>query len=575
MISFWRDITITALAWLTLSCGNEHVHHHAPNPSLVRQLKVADSLFEKSGTQAISYYRYLYEHLDELKQEDQTWVAMRLSECWHDQAHYDSAFNLLDKTLRAETIIQDSTSLLIVRLHKARLHQDLEQVDSAQVNFFKCKQIAEKLHSREFIFKAKFGLANSYSSQNQLGQSQQVYFQLIPEAIALKDSFNLANIYQNIAFNYQLKNKNKEAIRFYHLAKEYHITKPSSIAYAEILNNLGTCYSSYGNLDSALYNYIASEMIFRMKNNKTGILRTVFNQANIKQKQGKFKEAETAYLSILKDARASKIKIAEGYVLSELAMLRFRQGNYELAVQLIDSSFNFLIANNLVARCHEILNNREEILLKAIGGNKSHYWWKQQEAFRAKINNPIEDSLLVNSELNNVKLPPAKKQSAKNTPISNRNLVIMGITALALTSLLLFQRRRNKIKQLKFSESINQEQLEIQALEAKERITDLMEKQKIWKLTTLNAQALSEELGLTAPQLEFIIQHLFKQPTERFILKYRVDLACELLDDPASAWMNSEQIATSCGFDSVTSFYKGFVLITGMQPSDFQKRRLN
>lgn len=563
---------IVSLAWLAWACNPKQNQEQANSLSIKQQLHIADSLFEKSGTQAIPNYRTLYHQLEAVKPKDRILVVCRLAECWHDKGQYDSAHALLNQVLQAETIIKDSVSLLTIRLTKAQLHQDLEQVDSAEANYLKCLNIAEKLKLRELRFKATFGLANAYSSQNKIGQSQQLYFKLIPEAIELKDSSNLAFIHQNIAFNYQLKGKNKDAIRYYLLAKEYLANKPSSLAYAEILNNLGTCYSASNILDSALNNYIASELIFRMKNNKTGIMRSVFNQANIKQKQGKLKEAESDYFRILKDARLFQIKIAEGYVLSELAMIRFRQKNYKEAVKLIDSSFNFLINNDIVARGHQILDNREEIITNAVGKNKNHHWWKEQEAMRAQINNPSEDSLLVNSEsVGPNRLKFAQVKTNKKQPWDKFLIPLLALFAVSLLVVFFVLPRLMANKNTK--QEVNPEQLAQQALALENRLLYLLEKDKKWKSAKFTSHTFAQEIGIPKLHLEAVIQHLWGISIERLILQYRVNYASELLDDPASAWMNSEQIAASCGFNSVTSFYKGFVAITGMQPIDYQKRQ--
>lgn len=571
MMKHWRTWSIAFFSWLIWSCSGDHAPSSANRNALHQALILADSLFEKGGTQALPNYQYLYQHLAQLSRNQQALVVSRIAECWHDGGHYNSAYALLNQTLQQETIIQDSVSLLSIRLTKARLHQDLEEVDSALVNFSKCLIISQALQLKDFEFRANFGLANAYSSHNQIGKSQQLYFKLIPEAIALKDSYNLANIYQNIAFNYQLKNKNEEVIKYYLLAKDYYKTKPSSLSYAEILNNLGTCYNSAGKLDSALNNYLASEMIFRMKNNKTGIMRSVFNQANIKQKQGKFKEAESAYWEILKNARASNIKVAEGYVLSEMAMLRFRQKKYEEAVLLIDSAFNFLVKSEIVARCHQVLKNRAEIITQAVGLNKSHPWWKQQELLQAQISSPAEDSLLLSSEKH------LATNHSTNKPVviekkSESHYWVIGLAAslASILSIYLYSKRSNK--EQKAFNSASPDQVALWAQENEERIGRLMNQAQSWKSCQFNALVMSQTLGLPLQQLELVIQHLFKQSPERFILTFRVQYASELLDDPASAWMNTEQLAASCGFNSVTDFYKGFVSITGMQPGDYQKR---
>jgi predicted dehydrogenase len=80
-------------------------------------------------------------------------------------------------------------------------------------------------------------------------------------------------------------------------------------------------------------------------------------------------------------------------------MIRFRQKNYKEAVKLIDSSFNFLINNDIVARGHQILDNREEIITNAVGKNKNHHWWKEHEDMLLAIGS-LKDGAIVSHLVN-------------------------------------------------------------------------------------------------------------------------------------------------------------------------------
>ena len=97
------------------------------------------------------------------------------------------------------------------------------------------------------------------------------------------------NMYGNLLVR---QKKFKEASKYYHLARQFHLEKNNSMQYAYVLNNIVLLNMELNQNDSALfYSYRAIE-IFRKNNENSWIANSVLGVAEILEKKGNLKEAE-------------------------------------------------------------------------------------------------------------------------------------------------------------------------------------------------------------------------------------------------------------------------------------------
>jgi AraC-like DNA-binding protein len=107
-----------------------------------------------------------------------------------------------------------------------------------------------------------------------------------------------------------------------------------------------------------------------------------------------------------------------------------------------------------------------------------------------------------------------------------------------------------------------------QTAQALARLNALFEKDYIHREPGLSLKALADRVGLPEYRLRRLIhEHLGYKNFNAFLHSWRIRDACVQLRDPALRRTPILTIALSLGYQSVTTFNRGFVEITGMTPS--------
>lgn len=102
-----------------------------------------------------------------------------------------------------------------------------------------------------------------------------------------------------------------------------------------------------------------------------------------------------------------------------------------------------------------------------------------------------------------------------------------------------------------------------------EKLTKLMVNEKLYTEETLTLNSLAQKLEITPHQLsEIINKHLNKNFYE-LINSYRIEHACQLLQNDKS--INIIDVAYKVGFNSLSSFYSAFKKTQGISPKIYQK----
>jgi len=109
------------------------------------------------------------------------------------------------------------------------------------------------------------------------------------------------------------------------------------------------------------------------------------------------------------------------------------------------------------------------------------------------------------------------------------------------------------------------------AVSYKKELLKLIETEKPHLNPDLSLRSLSDQLGIHANQLSWLLNHKFNKNFNEFINHYRVEAFKELARDPASANLTLISIAYDCGFNSKTVFNTYFKKETGMTPKQFLK----
>ncbi len=106
------------------------------------------------------------------------------------------------------------------------------------------------------------------------------------------------------------------------------------------------------------------------------------------------------------------------------------------------------------------------------------------------------------------------------------------------------------------------------------KLTILMEKEKIYLDPDLNLSNLAIKLSIAQCRLSQIINETFEMNFSDFINKYRI-LESKFLLKKYNGKKNIIDIAFECGFNSKSVFNNAFKKHTGITPKDFQKNAFN
>lgn len=106
-----------------------------------------------------------------------------------------------------------------------------------------------------------------------------------------------------------------------------------------------------------------------------------------------------------------------------------------------------------------------------------------------------------------------------------------------------------------------------------EKLSLLMEKEKLFLDNDLDLPTVAEKLGINIHETSFLINEVTKDNFYNFINKYRVEEAKRLLASTAITKLNILGIAFASGFNSKTTFNTTFKKIVGISPSQFSKEQ--
>ncbi len=103
------------------------------------------------------------------------------------------------------------------------------------------------------------------------------------------------------------------------------------------------------------------------------------------------------------------------------------------------------------------------------------------------------------------------------------------------------------------------------------RLIQLMEDEEIFMNSELTIESLARKLMMSQRNLSMLINNRFQKNFNSFINSYRIEKAKELLlSEPDKSVV---EIALSCGFNSVSSFYNYFKRETSEAPHNFMRKK--
>jgi AraC-like DNA-binding protein len=109
------------------------------------------------------------------------------------------------------------------------------------------------------------------------------------------------------------------------------------------------------------------------------------------------------------------------------------------------------------------------------------------------------------------------------------------------------------------------------ALEMKDKLTSLMENEKLYLDSSLTLDVLAEHLNLSRHHTSQLINEHFQVNFFEFVNRYRIAEAIRLLQDKNND-LNVNEIIYAVGFNNRTSFYNAFRKKTGVSPKSYRSQ---
>jgi AraC-like DNA-binding protein len=113
---------------------------------------------------------------------------------------------------------------------------------------------------------------------------------------------------------------------------------------------------------------------------------------------------------------------------------------------------------------------------------------------------------------------------------------------------------------------------ESQKLELSQKITEIMERERLYLNPELSLDDLSAALMIHKNYVSYVINDVFKMNFYNYINRYRIEEAKRMLLDHGYDNLSIEGIAKSCGYKSRNVFYPVFKKMEGITPMEYKKK---
>ena len=165
--------------------------------------------------------------------------------------------------------------------------------------------------------------------------------------------------------------------------------------------------------------------------------------------------------------------------------------------------------------------------------------------------------------------PFGRSEVASQSAVPLWEWIMLALLIVAFLAYIIINRCRKKVSQ---ADALTEEDIEEPLPNAKReelmsRLTELLEKEKLYLDSDLNMSDVANRLGVHRNDVSMVVNSSKGISFSQLVNGYRVEYAKQqLLLDPT---MKMANVAISSGFSSDTSFYRTFKAITGMTPSEW------
>lgn len=229
----------------------------------------------------------------------------------------------------------DSSRLtLLFELSKKYQYLDFTQAKSL---LDEATELSEKLN-------LNWAKLEAYQQQSNLASIRGNYISALkfdkagfPLAIATKDSTIIARANNFLGYDYVNLGEYDEA--YYYFTESFRISRAikDSLLTAIALHNVGTVFKELGQYDIALDHIELASKLSNQINDIDGLAYTYYEIGDIYLRSNKYVESEKALFKALSIAREQDINILEPDIISRIARLYLRKGEFHTAYTYYDS----------------------------------------------------------------------------------------------------------------------------------------------------------------------------------------------------------------------------------------------
>lgn len=213
------------------------------------------------------------------------------------------------------------------------------------IDFMQAKSLADEATKTAEKNNSNWGKLKAYEQQAYLATLRGDFITALkfdktrlPISISLKDSAKIASSLNYLGNDYVNLGEYDEA--YYYFTQSFRISRAinDSIQTAIALHNVGTVFKELGQYEIAMDHVkLASKLSEQIKDND-GPAYSYNELGDIYSRTAKFEEAEAAFLKALTITRQRGINILEPEIISRMARLYLRQGEFAKALAYYDSA---------------------------------------------------------------------------------------------------------------------------------------------------------------------------------------------------------------------------------------------
>ena len=256
--------------------------------------------------------------------------------------------------------------------------------EALKANFDACKLCEE--------VKDTFELAHMYNSIGSIyrvsskpDQAKKYFKKSIKLRENIKDSVGLASNYNNIGIIYMMTSKYDTGMTYWSKSLEIKLAIGDSVGAATTMSNMAMYYRDIGETDKALEFLNNALTIKQNINDHTGISTAYLNLGELYIKQGEQDKGEEYYLMALEEAKISNTKQLESWIHFTLSETYYESGKHKKAYDhfllhrnLQETIFNEETAKNLEVVESKYQNEKKALLIANLEKEKKAQDLKQQ-----------------------------------------------------------------------------------------------------------------------------------------------------------------------------------------------------